>query len=66
MSQQALPVEVREGGEGGESGPVGQIVEFTPSLPRHYYLVLIADAGSVPCSTTNPNAQLCIQLGIPS
>jgi hypothetical protein len=52
VSQQALPVEAREGGEGGESGPVGQIVEFTPSLPRHYYLVLIADAGSVPCSTT--------------
>ncbi len=30
-----------------------QIVEFTPQRPRHYYLVGKADAGSVPCSTTN-------------
>ncbi len=57
VSQQALPAEARkrgeggEGGEGGESGRVGQIVEFTPSRPRHYYLVLMTDAGSVPCST---------------
>ena len=29
----------------------GQIVESTPSRPRCYYLVLKADAGSVPCST---------------
>lgn len=29
----------------------GQIVEFTASQPRRYYLVLIADADSVPCST---------------
>ena len=31
----------------------GQIVESTPSRPRCYYLALKADAGSVPCSTTN-------------
>ncbi len=30
-----------------------QIVEFTPLRPMHCYLVRIADAGSVPCSTTS-------------
>lgn len=30
-----------------------QIVEFTPLRPMHCYLVRKADAGSVPCSTTN-------------
>ena len=34
------------------SGAGGQIVEFTPSWPRRYYLALKADAGSVPCSST--------------
>jgi hypothetical protein len=53
VSHHALPAEARKRGEGGESGSVGQIVEFTPSRPRRYYLVLITDAGSVPCSTTN-------------
>jgi len=42
----------------------GQNIEFTASRPRCYYLVQITDAGSVPCSATNTNAQLCMQLGI--
>lgn len=37
---------------GGQSRH-GQIVEFTPSRPRHFYLARKTDAGSVPCSTTN-------------
>ena len=36
----------------GMAGQFGQIVESTPSRPMQYYLVLKADAGSVPCSTT--------------
>lgn len=46
---------------------VGQIVESTPSRPMRYYLARIADAGSVPCSTSkasSPNlfrASLCLQ-----
>src|SRR5690606_34500703 len=41
-----------------QNSEVGQIIESTPSTPRCYYLVLKADAGSVPCSATklpNPN-----------
>ena len=34
-----------------EQAVSGQIVESTPSGSRRYYLVLKADAGSVPCST---------------
>lgn len=47
---------VREGQPriGGQSRH-GQIVEFTPSRPGRYYLARITDAGSVPCSTTNPD-----------
>jgi len=60
------PIRKRDEGTGGP-GPVpsqqatlrllanvsrnGQIVEFTASKPRRYYLVLIADVGSVPSST---------------
>ncbi len=46
---------------------VGQIVEFTPSRPRGYYLARQTDAGSVPCSASkaaSPNllrASLCLQ-----
>jgi len=32
---------------------LGQMVESVPSRPTCYYLSLKADAGSVPCSTTN-------------
>jgi len=35
-----------------QNSEVGQIIESTPSTPRCYYLVLKADAGSVPCSAT--------------
>ena len=39
------------GGAESQNG-FGQIVESTPKRPVRYYLVLKADAGSVPCYTT--------------
>jgi hypothetical protein len=52
VSQQALPHIEREDDQGEISGPGAQIVGSTPSRPMRYDLVLKADAGSVPNSTT--------------